>query len=150
MLGGRKKHLRFLGGIKLGREYIRKWVICGKTLWLNTRAEIESAVLLCAQPLAVQLVTRSCGTQASERWKKIWNMKHCCFTANSIGKKRYKILKKVFKIYIKHNLYHNSLTWHQNAAYSLFVPSSRAQLTESQAECSTQPPALGKIGFGLR
>lgn len=37
-------------GIKIGREYIRKWVICGKTLsGLNTGVEMKSAVLsLCS------------------------------------------------------------------------------------------------------
>lgn len=27
---GGKKHLHFLGGIKMGKEYIRKWVIAEK------------------------------------------------------------------------------------------------------------------------
>lgn len=68
---GGKKHLWVLGGIKVGKEYIRKWVICGKTRsGLKSGAELKSAVL-CVQPLAVQLVTRSCGTPAPERWKKI-------------------------------------------------------------------------------
>lgn len=47
---GEKKYFFFWGGIKIGREYIRKWVICGKThSGLNARVEMKSAVLsLCS------------------------------------------------------------------------------------------------------